>query len=48
MLKSLASKVGRFITFEGASSVLEGNFYRVRVKLDVIKTSEDCGLHGEG
>jgi hypothetical protein len=37
MLKSLASKVGEFITAEGASNDLEGNFYEVRVKLDVRK-----------
>jgi hypothetical protein len=37
MHKSLASKVGQFIVSEGCSNDCEGNFYRVRVKLDVRK-----------
>ncbi|KAM0832824.1 hypothetical protein ACQ4PT_064647 [Festuca glaucescens] len=37
MVKSLASKVGEFIKSEGASVDFTGNFYRVRVKLDVRK-----------
>uniref|UniRef100_A0ACD5VP47 Uncharacterized protein n=1 Tax=Avena sativa TaxID=4498 RepID=A0ACD5VP47_AVESA len=37
MLKSLASKVGAFITSEGMSNDFEGNFYWVKVKLDVRK-----------
>lgn len=35
MLKSLASKVGKFISTEGVSNDYEGNFYRVWVKVDV-------------
>jgi hypothetical protein len=37
MIKSLASKVGKFLFSEGISNDFEGNFYRVRVKLDVRK-----------
>ncbi|KAM0867817.1 hypothetical protein ACQ4PT_041732 [Festuca glaucescens] len=37
MLKALASKVGMFISSEGVSNEFEGNFYWVRVKLDVRK-----------
>jgi hypothetical protein len=37
MLKSLASKVGSFLTSEGQSNDFEGNFYRVKIKLDVRK-----------
>jgi hypothetical protein len=37
MIKSLASKVGKFIASEGISNDFEGNFYRVKVKLDVRK-----------
>jgi hypothetical protein len=35
MVKSLASKVGQFIASEGMSNDYTGNFYRVRVRLDV-------------
>jgi hypothetical protein len=37
MLKSLASKVGVFKFSEGVSNDFEGNFYSVKVKLDVRK-----------
>jgi hypothetical protein len=37
MIKSLASKVGQFIYSEGISNDFEGNFFRVKVKLDVRK-----------
>jgi hypothetical protein len=37
MLKSLASKVGDFVASEGVVNAFEGNFYRVRVRLDVRK-----------
>jgi hypothetical protein len=37
MIKSLASKVGQFIHSEGISNDFEGNFYRVKVKMDVRK-----------
>jgi hypothetical protein len=37
MIKSLASKIGKFIHSEGVSNDFEANFYRVRVKLDVRK-----------
>jgi hypothetical protein len=37
MLKSLASKVAQFIYYEGVSNDSIGNFYRVKVKLDVRK-----------
>jgi hypothetical protein len=37
MIKSLASKVGKFLFSEGISNDFEGKFYRVRVKLDVRK-----------
>jgi hypothetical protein len=37
MLKSLASKVGKFLVSEGMSNDFEGNFYRVKVQLDVRK-----------
>jgi hypothetical protein len=35
MIKSLASKVAKFIASEGVSNDFEENFYRVKVKLDV-------------
>lgn len=37
MVKSLASKVGKFKTSESASFGYEGNFYRVKISLDVRK-----------
>jgi hypothetical protein len=37
MLKSLASKVGDWVASEGMSNDFEGNFYRVRVRVDVRK-----------
>jgi hypothetical protein len=37
MLKSLASKVGVWLPNEGASNDFQGNFYHVRVKIDVRK-----------
>jgi hypothetical protein len=37
LIKSLASKIGKFIHSEGVSNDFEGNFYHVRVKLDVRK-----------
>jgi hypothetical protein len=37
MLKSLASKVGVWLANEGASNDFQGNFYHVRVKINVRK-----------
>jgi hypothetical protein len=37
MVKTLASKVGEFVTLEPPSVDFVGNFYRVRVKVDVRK-----------
>ena len=37
MLKPLASTVGEFIYAEPKSQDFEGNFFRVRVKIDVTK-----------
>jgi hypothetical protein len=37
MIKSLASKVGKFLMSKGVSNDFEGNFYHVKVKLDVRK-----------
>jgi hypothetical protein len=37
MLKSLAWKVGKFLVSKGVSNDSKGNFYLVKVKLDVRK-----------
>jgi hypothetical protein len=37
MIKYLASKLGKFIFSEGISNDFEGNFYHVKIKLDVRK-----------
>ncbi|KAM0922857.1 hypothetical protein ACQ4PT_005901 [Festuca glaucescens] len=42
MVKALTSKVGKFVSSEPMSSGYEGNFFRVRVKLDVRNPLKNC------
>ena len=37
MVKALASKIAEFVDVEPSSFDLEGNFYRVRLRLNVYK-----------